>query len=299
MDKTARAVALGSFDGMHKGHKAVIACALSYKERGLVPCALLFTSHPLLSLTGKAPQEILQPSLRDRLLEDMGVEEKFTEFENVKDMTPREFFTQILIDTLGAGALCCGEDYRFGKGGSGDVNTLKDLCGEYGVALTVAPTVMYLGQPVSSTRIRAAVMQGDIPAANDMLGRPFGYEAIVKHGHRRGHLIGAPTINQYFDGGFIVPKNGVYASSVIYGGTEYAGVTNIGLRPSFENEDLRSETCILGFDGDLYGENVQVNLFEYLRPEKPFPDIESLKAQIALDAKKSLKIFEKRGDGNV
>ena len=299
MNEKKRAVALGSFDGLHKGHKSVLACALSYGERGLVPCALLFASHPLLSLTGSAPEEILQPALRDRMLADMGIEEKFTGFEKIRDMSPAEFFDTILINELSAGAVCCGANYRFGKGGSGDVETLKALCDSRGIPLTVADTVMHEGLPVSSTRIRSAIREGDIPLANAMLGRAFGYEAVVKHGHRRGHLIGAPTINQYFDSGFIVPKKGVYASAVTYGSSEYAGVTNIGLRPSFENEDLRSETCILGFDGDLYGESVQVSLLEYLREEMKFPDIELLKAQIAKDAEKAALIFEKRGDSDV
>jgi riboflavin kinase/FMN adenylyltransferase len=299
MNYIRRAVALGSFDGLHKGHKAVLACALSYGERGLVPCALLFASHPLLTLTGCAPEEILQSSVRDRLLYGMGGEEKFIDFTEVCAMSPDEFFEEILVKRLSAGAVCCGENYRFGSGGAGGVKELKALCEKNGVSLTVAPTVMFVGEPVSSTRIRFAVKQGDIPLANAMLGRPFCYEAVVKHGYRRGHLIGAPTINQYFDSGFIVPETGVYASSVVLGGREYAGVTNIGRRPSFENEDLRSETCILGFDGDLYGECVQVNLFEYIRGEIKFPDMDRLKAQISLDAEKAISIFDNRGDFDV
>ena len=299
MGKKKRAVALGSFDGLHKGHKAVLACALSYGERGLVPCALLFASHPLLSLTGKAPEEILQPAVRDRILSAVGVEEKFADFREVRNMSPSEFFEEILLGELDAGALCCGENYRFGARGSGDVAALGELCEKHGIPLSVAETVTQGGEPVSSTRIRNAIKEGNISLANEMLGRPFGYEALVRHGYRRGHLIGAPTINQYFDKGFIVPKLGVYASCVKLEGKRYTGVTNIGLRPSFEDDDLRSETCILGFDGDLYGEYVEVELLEYLREEKKFSDMEQLKAQIAKDAEKAALIFEKRGDFDV
>jgi len=295
MENIKTAVALGSFDGLHKGHKSVLACALSYGERGLVPCALLFASHPLLSLTGSAPEEILQPHIRSKMLADMGVEEKRIDFADVMNLTAEEFFESIILGKLNAGAVCCGENFRFGKGGKGDVALLKELCEKAGVEITVAPTVSCNGEPVSSTRIRKAIKEGDIKSANEMLGYEFGYEAVVKTGYRRGRLMGAPTINQYFDRGFIVPKNGVYACKVNIYGKNYAGVANIGLRPSFENEDLRSETCILGFDGDLYGEIIKVDLLEFLREEIKFPDIELLKEQIKKDAARAEEIF---GGGN-
>ena len=294
------AVALGSFDGLHTGHMSVIACALSFRECGLIPYVMLFDSHPLKALTGKAPAEILQPSLRKELLDERGVGTVLISFEEIKSLSCREFFTEILLKKLNAGAVCCGSNYRFGKNGSGGADELKALCEEFGVELKISPEITLGNSPVSSTRIRQAIEDGDIPLANAMLGREFRYKYTVVSGDRRGRLMGAPTINQHFSDNFVIPKIGVYASVTVVDGKEYPSVTNIGLRPSFENEDLRSETCILGFSGDLYGKDIEVRLLKYLRGEMKFNSMDALGAQIRLDAETSEKIFAERGgNGNV
>ncbi len=294
------AVALGSFDGLHKGHISVIACALSFKERGLVPLVMLFDTHPLLALTGKAPSRILQDEKRLEILKKLGIETKVISFNEIKDYSCREFFEKILLGTLNAGAVCCGENYRFGKGNSGGKEEMQHLCTEFGIEMKISPTVECGGEPVSSTRIRQALEIGDIPLANAMLGREFSYKQKVVSGDKRGRLIGAPTINQHFDPDFVIPKIGVYASVTVLGGKEYPSVTNIGLRPSFANEDLRSETCILNFSGDLYGQFIEVRLLEYLRGEIKFDSMEALGNRIKLDAAKSEELFRSRGEnGNV
>lgn len=290
------AVALGSFDGLHKGHMSVIACALSMKECGLVPLALLFDSHPLLSLTGQAPPELLQKQKRDELLSSLGVKTEYISFAEIMNYSCREFFEKILLEKLNAGAVCCGRNYRFGRGNEGGCEELSALCDEYGVKMCLSEQIDFLGEPISSSRIRLAVEQGNIPLANAMLGRPFCYRASVVSGYHRGHLIGAPTINQHFESNFVKPKKGVYASFTTLGGVDYPSVTNIGLRPSFENEDFRSETCIIGFSGNLYGEAVEVSLLEYIRDEEKFSSVEALGEQIARDAENARKIFEKRGE---
>lgn len=294
-EKTA--VTLGSFDGLHKGHMKVIACAFEMQQKhGLLPLVLLFDSHPMLTVAGKAPDMILQPSLRDELIAQTGAGKRIVSFREVKDMSCRDFFEKILIGQLNAGGICCGWNYRFGKANEGGIETLKMLCEENGVELKVTPPVDFGGEPVSSTRIRQAVESGDIPLANAMLGREFRYKNVVVSGQHRGRLIGAPTINQRFENGFVKPKKGVYASVTVVDGTEYPSVTNIGLRPSFENEDFRSETCILGFSGNLYGQDIEVRLLEYLRDEIKFDSIESLSGQIGIDAERSEEIFKKRGE---
>ncbi len=300
MTEQKTAVTLGSFDGLHKGHMTVIACAFEMQQKhGLLPLVLLFDTHPMLTVKGKAPDTVLQPCLRDEILGKAGLQSRIITFRDIKDMTCREFFEKILLGQLNAGGICCGWNYRFGKNNEGGCEELKALCEEYGVEFRVTPPVDYEGIPVSSTRIRQAVENGDIPLANAMLGREFRYKQTVVSGQKRGRLIGAPTINQRFDENFVKPKSGVYASVTVVDGREYPSVTNIGLRPSFENEDFRSETCILGFSGNLYGRQIEVRLLEYLRNEIKFDSIEELSEQIHGDARVSEEIFRKRGECNV
>ncbi len=297
MTNQKTAVTLGSFDGLHKGHMKVIACAFEMqKKHGLLPLVLLFDKHPMLTVSGKAPDMILQPALRDELIAETGAGKRIVSFREVRDMSCRDFFEKILIEKLNAGGICCGWNYRFGKNNEGGIETLKILCEENGVKLTVTSPVDYKGEPVSSTRIRRAIENGDIPLANAMLGREFRYKNIVVNGQHRGRLIGAPTINQRFDDGFVKPQKGVYASATVVDGREYPSVTNIGLRPSFENEDFRSETCILGFSGNLYGQDIEVRLLEYLRNEIKFDSMATLSIQIHADAERSEEIFKKRGE---
>ena len=297
MTETKTAVTLGSFDGLHKGHIAVIACAFEMqKKHGLLPLVLLFDRHPMFTISGKAPDMILQPTLRDELIAETGAGKRIVPFREVRDMSCREFFEKILIGKLNAGGVCCGWNYRFGKNNEGGIEELKALCDEFGVELMVTPPVDFAGSPVSSTRIRQAVESGDIALANAMLGREFRYKLTVVDGQHRGRLIGAPTINQRFEDGFVKPKKGVYASVTVVDGREYPSVTNIGLRPSFENEDFRSETCILGFSGNLYGQEIEVKLLEYLRDEIKFNSIDGLSVQINADAEKSEEIFRNRGE---
>lgn len=296
MTEIKTAVTLGSFDGLHKGHIAVIACAFEMqKEHGLLPLVLLFDRHPMLTVSGKAPDMILQAALRDELIAKTGAGKRIVPFREVRNMSCREFFEKILIEKLNAGGVCCGWNYRFGKNNEGGIAELKALCEEFDVMLKITPPVDFGGEPVSSTRIRQAVESGDVSLANEMLGREFRYKLTVVDGQHRGRLIGAPTINQRFDEGFVIPKKGVYASVTVVDGREYPSVTNIGLRPSFENEDFRSETCILGFSGNLYGQEIEVRLLQYLRDETKFDSLEKLSEQIGKDAGKSEEIFRNRG----
>lgn len=291
-EKTA--IALGSFDGIHIGHMKVIASALSMRETGLFPVVLLFDEHPQ-KYFGCAPAEIMLSAERDELLRKLDIPPVTVPFSLIHSMSPEEFFEEILIKKLNAGALCCGENYRFGKGASGDVDTLKKLCLEHGVRLTVCNAVKDGEGVISSTRIRRAVEAGNIRLANSMLGRAFGYALTVIHGDARGRLMGFPTINQILPDGFAVPAFGVYASYVIIDGVEYPGVTNIGTRPTFNGTEPRSETHVIGFAGDLYDRVIEVRLLDRIRGEHRFDSMSSLAEQIRSDLSASEKIFEEKG----
>ena len=285
MNNMKTAVALGNFDGLHIGHMAVLHGAQQARTAGLLPTVLLFSSHPQEVLTGEAPPELLQPSARDALLAELDLTVRKMDFAAIRELSPEQFFREILCNSLNASLLCCGYNYRFGKGGKGDAKLLEQLCAESGVSLFTAPQVDYDGAPVSASRIRRCLAQGELPQVNAMLGRAFGYTLPVVSGDRRGRLLGWPTINQIFPPGFILPRLGVYVSEVTVEGERRVGVTNIGSRPTFGGTQPRSETCILNYSGDLYGQEIRTELRQFLRPERKFANEEELKACIAQDAR--------------
>lgn len=283
MAEKKRAVALGNFDGIHIGHSAVIGCAVSAAQSGLVPSVLLLDPMPSRFFGKAESKELVSAEEKEHIISAMGAEVVKVDFSAVKDYTPEEFFEKIIVGELGAGMLCCGFNYRFGKGGSGDSTLLDALCKKSGIELCIVPAVLYDNQPVSSTRIRTALENGDITLANTMLGRDFGYTLEVVHGDELGRTLDCPTINQLFSEGMIVPKYGVYASRACVDGVWYSSVTNIGRRPTFENDQQRSETHILGYCGDLYGRQVEVRLLRYIRGEMKFASLDELKNQLAKD----------------
>lgn len=284
-------IALGFFDGLHTAHKAVLNEAKKQAGDKLFPAVMLFNEHPRKVLNGDAVSSLLQNEKRDKILKNQGLEALFVPFSEIKDMSPEVFVKEILVDAFNAKGVVCGFNYRFGKNGEGDSRKLQELCEKYALSVTVCPEYAIDGETVSSTKIRKAIENGEIGKANKMLGFPFGFSAEVFSGDKRGRLLGSPTINQFLPEGLSVPKFGVYASKVYFDGKEYIGVTNIGSRPTFQGNSVRSETYIVDFNGDLYGKTVEVEIYEFLRTEKKFPDAESLKMQIALDIKGTLDYF--------
>lgn len=284
MDNKKRAIALGNFDGIHKGHTAVINAAVqAAREWDMIPTVLILSPLPAYVIDGREAPELITQADKEKLFADMGVEVVRIDFMKIKDYSPQEFFVKILAGELNAGMLSCGFNYRFGKNGEGDSTLLGWLCDITGIRISVAPAVSVGGEAVSSTRIRAAIESGEIESANEMLGREFGYMLEVVHGDHLGRSLNCPTINQLFPEGLIVPKYGVYDSRTCVDGIWYRSVTNIGRRPSFENDEQRSETHIIGYDGDLYGKSIEVRLQKYKRGEMKFNSLDELKAQLEKD----------------
>ncbi len=288
-----RAVALGLFDGMHIGHRAVIAEAI---RAGQGHCAV-YTFSPSTLYTKGDLRRITTDMQQAAILDRMGVTEIFeTDFAAVRDLSPERFVETVLQNTLHATAVTCGFNYRFGKGGVGDAALLKRLCTMRGIAVTVAPAVESDGQTVSSTAVRAALADGDMATVRRMLGRGYCLDLPVEQGQHLGRRLGMPTVNQALPADLALPRFGVYASCIEFDGRVHYGVTNIGVRPTVGADTPLVETWIDGFDGDLYGQTVRVYPVKFLRDERAFNSLEDLKTQIEQDAAAARAVFRDNGD---
>ena len=261
-EKKRIAVALGDFDGMHRAHRTVVTGADD---------VIIYCVNNRFSL--------LQRSIFERRYPNA----IFADFEEIKNQSPIDFIDNVIIGRLGAGIVLCGFNFRMGKNAMWSAMDLRKHLEEKDIWVRILEAQDYESLPISSTRIRKAVKEGRIVAANEMLGYNFTFENEVISGDRRGRTIGFPTINQHLPQGLIVPKFGVYESKVIVDGKEYKSFTNIGMRPTWRVDEPLCETHLFGFNGDLYGKNVAVELLNYLRPEKTFKDVNDLKRQLDYD----------------
>lgn len=289
MDSMGYVVALGTFDGLHKGHCAVLNAALEFKN--LTPLVVTFDEPPKRKNADTLVSMLMTFENKKARLNEMGFSEIFVlDYQSIHSLTPSEFL-DMLFSKYNIKAVVCGFNYRFGKNRSGDAANLSDYCRSRGVESVVVPASNVSGQVVSSTLIRELISNGNIAFANMLLGRPFAFESEVIHGDERGRTIGFPTINQRLDEKLVVPKFGVYASSVTIDGKEYSAITDIGIRPTFLLKTPICETYVIDFNGDIYGKTVTVKLLEFLREEIRFDNIDDLKAAIEVDKASAIKIF--------
>ncbi len=286
------ALALGTFDGLHRGHLNVLNETKAFSSMELIPAMLMFDVHPQLILKGIAPPLLITGEDKEEKAKELGVLPVHVSFEEIRDLAPEEFLRDVLIKKHNVGAVICGENFLFGKDGGGNSKILCNLCEKYGIIYKMAKSIDYKGEMISATRIRKALSDGDIRTANEMLGRNFSYDFLVVEGNKIGKkILGFPTINQHFPTGFINLKHGVYSSKSTVDGRIYPSVTNFGCHPTIGGDKVLSETCILGFDGDLYYQKIKVELIDFIRGEKKFNSKEELKTQIDLDCKQAIEIF--------
>lgn len=285
------AIALGSFDGLHRGHTAVIQKALSQKARGLIPCVAAFDRSPARVLHRQSSSLLMTDSYRSKVLEELGVERLILlPFEEIRSLSPERFLDDVLIKRFGAKFVCCGFNYHFGAGGTADSSTLSELCHKRGVESAILPAVLDHERPISSTRIRALIASGDVTTAARLLGRPFTIDFEVIAGKRIGRLMGTPTLNQQPPPGFIEPMRGVYASVARVGGKWYPSVTNFGVKPTVGSPAPLFETWIPEWSGDLYGHHIEVAILSFMRPEQKFSDLDLLRSQILHDGHCAIQI---------
>lgn len=280
--ESGAAVSLGFFDGLHRGHLAVLN-AMKAKADGLSTAVFTFSTDTLRPAS-KTNQRLMSDEARDKLLKNFGVDYIIEpEFESIRDMSPEQFAKSFLADKLHAKKVFCGEDFRFGKKAAAGAEDLRVLLA--GTAeVIIVPTLAENNESISTTRIRSLILEGDIAKANELLGRPFAIDFAVEHGRKLGRTLGLPTINQAFPENFTVPKFGVYASFTEVGGIKHASITNVGVKPTVGSSHVLAETYINDFSGDLYGKRVTVGLVKFIRGEIKFADVKELKAQIDKDS---------------
>lgn len=289
------ALALGTFDGLHRGHLNVLKTTKDFALDGLVPSVLLFDCHPQVAVKGFAPPMLITKEDKEESIKKMGLMPIPISFEEIRNLSPEEFVKDILCDRLHAGAVVSGDNFHFGKNGKGNSEILATLCEKYDIIYKKADNVSFNEQLISSTRIRNALENGNIEEANEMLGRKFSYDFLVVEGNKIGKkYFGFPTINQHFPVGFINLKHGVYASQSTVDDIVYPSVTNFGCHPTIGGDKVLSETCILGFDGDLYNQRIKVELLSFIRGEKKFNSKDELKEQIDKDSKLAVEIYNSK-----
>lgn len=283
------AVALGCFDGVHLGHKALLTEIIRNSD-GLVSAIWTF-SEPL------TKPYIERVEDRIKLCARFGVKFAICEsFERFRNLSPAEFILH--LSNLNVKKIVCGLDYRFGKDRVGDINTLKEESEKYGITVTVVPSVYTHidgeQKRISSTMIRTLITEGKVDKAAELLGRPFTVSGVIVSGNNLGRTIQVPTLNQRFEKGRIVPKHGVYATTCLVDGKSYPSITNIGTRPTVASgsHEENCETHIIGQKLDLYGEIAAVQFNHYVRPEQKFNSLEELRQQIARDIEYSSNFFK-------
>lgn len=278
-------VALGFFDGVHIGHRALLDEARSASEdQNAIFSVFTFSDCGDGTYKAGAPR-LTEWNERMDLFFRAGVERVYAaDFSSLADMSPEDFVRDVLLGICHARVAVCGFNFRFGKNASAGAQELEALMRAYGGSTLVIPPLELDGMTVSSTAIRRALEDGDVSLANKMLGRPFSIDFPVIHGKMLGRTIGVPTINQAFLPSFIVPRHGVYACLCTIDGMVHRAVTNVGVRPTVENgSTVNCESHILCFDGWLYGRRIRVGFLHYLRPEIRFDGTDALVERVKQD----------------
>lgn len=284
--------ALGFFDGVHLGHQALLkACRELAAKTGYRAGVITFEGHPQALIAGNQPLLLNTNEDRMRLLQSFGAEKVvFLPFDRQLMTTHWSEFLAQITDSAG---FVCGSDFRFGAGGNGTAKKLAAYCDSRGLACAIVPQQMIGDIRVSSTHIRRLLELGEMEEAVRFLGHPHIFTGQVVPGRGLGHTIGVPTANLAIPEGLVLPKNGVYACKALIDGKEYLAVTNIGSRPTVDGQHITVEPWILDFEGDLYGKEITVAFYKYLRPERKFDNLGDLKAEIEKNAAQTRKFFEK------
>jgi riboflavin kinase/FMN adenylyltransferase len=289
------AVALGNFDGVHRGHQQVIQPA-KQKQGETVSTVVTFNPHPQEFFTGKRRSLLTPQSEKVEQLQRLGVEQLvLLPFDReLACLSPQEFVEKILVQQLRSHSISVGQDFCFGKGRTGTVTDLSAIASNYGIPTTIVPLHTCGGERISSSAIRQALEQGNTDRAKLLLGRAYSLTGTVVAGKQLGRTIGFPTANIDLPMEKFVPRNGVYAVKVYIDEdkSSVAGVMNIGNRPTVNGTNQSVEVYLIDWSGDLYGKVVAVQLEQFLRPEQKFESLDALKNQIKIDCDRAKATLE-------
>ena len=282
VDFSATVVALGLFDGVHKGHKSLLSLAKKEAEKLKLPLVVFtfFSESELL----KGAARLYSTQTKNELLKKAGADYVVcAAFGKISGISAESFVCDVLVKKLGARLAVTGFDFRFGKNRTGDTKLLTRLMQSFGYDTLLVPDETVSGTKVSTSLIKELLKDGNVHFANELLGEPYFIEGEIVHGDKRGETLGLPTVNISLQNDKSFIKLGVYHSRVIIDGKSYTGLTNIGKCPTFEEREVHAETFILDFSENVYGKKARVFLIDYLREEKKFKDKNELTEQIQKD----------------
>lgn len=287
--------ALGVFDGVHFGHQALLReCRRIADEQSCKAGVVTFIGHPDTLVSGVTPALINTPADRARLLRRFQMDTIIElPFDRQLMAMPYLSFIKLLLTKYGAAGFVCGHDFRFGNRGEGTAEKLRVLCEEKGLPCAVVPEQKIGDVTVSSTYIRSLLERGDVETAARFLGHRHILTGTVVPGRHLGRSLGTPTANLVLPNGVLVPKFGVYICQCTIEGVSYPAATNVGTRPTVEGTNVTVEPWILDFEGDLYGKELTLEFYKFLRPERKFPSLADLREEIQKNAAETRKYFEK------
>lgn len=289
-------VSIGKFDGLHNGHKKLVAEMMNYRIQGRKAAMFTFSTPPGTLVKGKTQNVIMTNREREQLLEDAGLDYlvEYPFDEEVRSMAPERFVEEILVEKMNAQVIVTGPDCHFGYKAAGDRAMLEALAPKYGYRYIVVEKAKDEDYKIiSSTYVRDLLADGEIMKANKLLGYRYYITGIVEHGKSIGHRRLYPTANIVPPREKHLPKYGVYVSRVSVEGKVYGGLTNVGEKPTIEGKNPAGvETYLYDFEGDLYGKEIKVELLDFVRPEMKFSSIEELKAQLDYDVKACREMYE-------
>lgn len=293
--KEKTAAAIGKFDGIHKGHEKLLSCILRRKEQGMKAVVFTFHPSPAVFFGQTAGGELTTREEKRSYFEKLGIDVliEFPLNTQTAATLPEDFVREILIGKMNVGFIAAGEDLSFGFRGRGNQKLLREMSGELGFQVQIIDKVFCGDREISSTYVREMVEKGDMLKVKELLGRYYSFEGQVEQGNRLGRRLGMPTINLYPREEKLLPPRGVYYSKLLFEGCTYPGITNIGMKPTVNDNHIVSvETYLYDFDRDIYGKKIVTELLQFKRPEHKFQDVEHLKAQMQRDIEEGRRFHE-------